>query len=61
MKTEQNGRFPHLLTWKTPKTPFFYLKVLNKIYFQDFFEEYINFKFFYGVMESSLFNVLDVI
>jgi hypothetical protein len=30
-------------TPKAPKMPFFYLKVLNKIYFQDFFEKYINF------------------
>ncbi len=42
----QNGQFPSLIDLKIAENAVFYLKVLNKIYFQDVFEEYIIFKFF---------------
>ncbi len=44
-KTAPKQQFPSLIDLLT-KTPFFFLKVLNKIYFHDDFEEYINFKIF---------------
>jgi hypothetical protein len=39
-------RFPTLIDLKIAKNAVLYLKVLNKIYSRDFFEKYINFKFF---------------
>jgi hypothetical protein len=45
-KWRQNSWFPAIIDLKIAENVVFYLKVLNKIYSQDFFEEYINFKFF---------------
>jgi hypothetical protein len=47
MKTAKNGWFPALIDLKIAKDAVFYLKVLNKIYSRDVFEEYINLKKFY--------------
>jgi hypothetical protein len=40
------GGFPALLDLKITENAIFHSKVLTKIYSQNFFEEYINFKFF---------------
>jgi hypothetical protein len=41
-----NGRFPTLIDLKIAKNAVLYLKLVNKIYSRDFFEEYMNFKIF---------------
>ncbi len=41
---EKNGRFWHVLTYNSPKTPFFALKYLTRYTHETFFEEYTNFE-----------------
>jgi hypothetical protein len=58
-KPHQNSRFPALtcIDLKTAKNAIFYLKALNKIYFWDVFDEYINFKIFLcGVVPVQSFG-----
>jgi hypothetical protein len=45
-KTAPKRPVPSLIDLKNDENTIFYLKVLIKIYCQDFFEEYINFKIF---------------
>ncbi len=45
-KGEKTGGFTHVLSYKSPKTPFFALKYLTRYTHEAFFKEYINIKIF---------------
>jgi hypothetical protein len=46
-KMAKNGRFPHILAYKLPKTPFFVHNYLTRYTQETFFEEYMNFEAHY--------------
>ncbi len=47
---EKTGSFTHVLTYKSPKMPFFAQKYLTRYTQKTCFEEYINFKSHCGVL-----------
>jgi hypothetical protein len=57
-KRRQKGQFPTLLALKiAQKKTFFNQKLLNKIYSQDVFKKYINFKIFRNLRRCGVIPV----
>ncbi len=46
-KMAKNGRFAHILAYKSPKMPFFAQKYLTRYTHETFFKEYMNFETHY--------------
>jgi hypothetical protein len=56
-KQRKYWRFPEILAYKSPKTPFFAQKYLTRYTQKMFFEEYINFKIFHYLRHCGVIPV----